>query len=63
MMTLKAPDGAQVVAFGGENYDVVDGVVRVPAEAAPYLYQFGYENLPPAKSKGKTKAEAENGDA
>lgn len=63
MIALKAPQGAEVVSFGGESYAVTDGVVQVPKEAAAYLYQFGYENLPPPKAKGKAKTETENGDA
>lgn len=53
---LKAPQGVDTVAFGGESYAVADGVVEVSEAAAAYLYQYGFQNLPPEKT-AKQKAD------
>lgn len=43
---LKAPEGFTDVSFGSRSYAVDEnGVVEVPAEAAQFLYQFGFGNV------------------
>lgn len=42
MIRLKAPDGHASVGFGGSEYDVRDGIVDVPEEAAVPLRAHGY---------------------
>lgn len=66
MVKLQAPEGFTDVSFGSQSYEVGEnGVVEVPAEAAQFLYQFGFGNVveEPAeeaeKAKRGRKAEAE----
>lgn len=45
---LQAPEGLTLtdVSFGSQSYEVGEnGVVEVPAEAAQFLYQFGFGNM------------------
>ena len=43
---LKAPEGFTDVSFGSQSYAVDEaGIVEVPAEAAQFLYQFGFGNV------------------
>ena len=39
---LKAPKDAAHVSFGGKVYEVMKGVVEVPAEAVSHLVSHGY---------------------
>ena len=69
MVKLQAPEGFTDVSFGSQSYEVGEnGVVEVSAEAAQFLYQFGFGNVveEPAEAeepeKGKRvrkKADAE----
>lgn len=62
MVKLQAPEGFTDVSFGSQSYEVDEnGVVEVPAEAAQFLYQFGFGNVAeePAEEAEKAKAEAE----
>lgn len=74
MVKLQAPEGfADVsftdVSFGSQSYKVGEnGVVEVPAEAAQFLYQFGFGNVveepveaeePEKGKRGRKKADAE----
>lgn len=66
MVKLQAPKGFTDVSFGSQSYEVGEnGVVEVPAEAAQFLYQFGFGNVveEPAeeaeKAKRGRKAESE----
>lgn len=62
MVKLQAPKGFTDVSFGSQSYEVGEnGVVEVPAEAAQFLYQFGFGNVveEPAEEAEKAKAEAE----
>lgn len=67
MVKLQAPEGFTDVSFGSQSYEVGEnGVVEVPAEAAQFLYQFGFGNVveetAEAEEKGKRgrkKADAE----
>ena len=46
MIKLQAPEGFTDVSFGSQSYEVDEnGVVEVPAEAAQFLYQFGFGNV------------------
>ena len=46
MVKLQAPEGFTDVSFGSQSYEVGEnGVVEVPAEAAQFLYQFGFGNV------------------
>lgn len=46
MVKLQAPEGFTDVSFGSQSYEVDEnGVVEVPAEAAQFLYQFGFGNV------------------
>lgn len=67
MVKLQAPEGFTDVSFGSQSYEVDEnGVVEVPAEAAQFLYQFGFGNVAeePAEAeqaekgkRGRKKAE------
>lgn len=68
MVKLQAPEGFTDVSFGSQSYEVGgNGVVEVPAEAAQFLYQFGFGNVAeepaeveePEKGKRGRKAKAE----
>lgn len=69
MVKLQAPEGFTDVSFGSQSYAVGEnGVVEVPAEAAQFLYQFGFGNVveEPAEAeesekgkRGRKKADAE----
>ena len=68
MVKLQAPEGFTDVSFGSQSYEVGEnGVVEVPAEAAQFLYQFGFGNVAeetaeaeePEKGKRGRKAKAE----
>lgn len=58
LVKLQAPEGFTDVSFGSQSYEVGEnGVVEVPAEAAQFLYQFGFGNVveetAEAEEKGK----------
>lgn len=65
MVKLQAPEGFTDVSFGSQSYAVgEDRIVEVPAEAAQYLYQFGFGNVTaeaeePEKAKRGRKAKTE----
>ncbi len=66
MVKLQAPEGFTDVSFGSQSYTVDEaGIVEVPAEAAQFLYQFGFGNVAsepaeePEKAKHGRKAKAE----
>lgn len=69
MVKLQAPEGFTDVSFGSQSYAVGEnGVVEVPAEAAQFLYQFGFGNVaeepaeteePEKGKRGRKKADAE----
>lgn len=65
MVKLQAPEGFTDVSFGSKSYTVgEDRIVEVPAEAAQFLYQFGFGNVAsepsePEKAKRGRKAKAE----
>lgn len=69
MVKLQAPKGFTDVSFGSQSYEVGEnGVVEVPAEAAQFLYQFGFGNVveepaeaeePEKGKRGRKKADAE----
>lgn len=68
MVKLQAPEGFTDVSFGSQSYTVgEDRIVEVPAEAAQFLYQFGFGNVAaetaeteePEKAKRGRKAKAE----
>lgn len=62
MVKLQAPEGFTDVSFGSQSYEVGEnGVVEVPAEAAQFLYQFGFGNVAeqPAEAEEPEKAKAE----
>lgn len=59
MVKLQAPEGFTDVSFGSQSYTVgEDRIVEVPAEAAQFLYQFGFGNVasePAEPEKAETK--------
>lgn len=68
LVKLQAPEGFTDVSFGSQSYEVDEnGVVEVPAEAAQFLYQFGFGNVAaeaveteePEKTKRGRKAKTE----
>lgn len=69
MVKLQAPEGFTDVSFGSQSYEVGEnGIVEVPAEAAQFLYQFGFGNVaedpaeaeePEKGKRGRKKADAE----
>nr|DAX74810.1 MAG TPA: hypothetical protein [Caudoviricetes sp.] len=65
MVKLQAPVGFTDVSFGSQSYTVgEDRIVEVPAEAAQFLYQFGFGNVAaeteePEKAKRGRKAKTE----
>ena len=68
MVKLQAPEGFTDVSFGSQSYAVgEDRIVEVPAEAAQFLYQFGFGNVAaetaeteePEKAKRGRKAKIE----
>lgn len=69
MVKLQAPEGFTDVSFGSQSYTVgEDRIVEVPAEAAQFLYQFGFgnvasepaeETIEPEKAKRGRKAKTE----
>lgn len=68
LVKLQAPEGFTDVSFGSQSYTVDEaGIVEVPAEAAQFLYQFGFGNIAaeateteePEKAKRGRKAKAE----
>ena len=64
MAKLQAPEGFTDVSFGSQSYTVgEDRIVEVPAEAAQFLYQFGFGNVveePPEPTEPE-KAETKRG--
>ncbi|HFC8521412.1 TPA: hypothetical protein ACFRHA_000240 [Neisseria subflava] len=66
MVKLQAPEGFTDVSFGSQSYAVDEnGVVEVPAEAAQFLYQFGFGNVAsePAEEPKKAKRDRKKADA
>lgn len=64
MVKLQAPEGFTDVSFGSQSYEVNEnGVVEVPAEAAQFLYQFGFGNVAsePTEPTEPEKAETKRG--
>lgn len=64
MIKLQAPEGFTDVSFGSQSYEVDEnGVVEVPAEAAQFLYQFGFGNVAsePTEPTEPEKAETKRG--
>lgn len=68
LVKLQAPEGFTDVSFGSQSYTVDEaGIVEVPAEAAQFLYQFGFGNVAaeaveteePEKAKRGRKAKTE----
>lgn len=69
LVKLQAPEGFTDVSFGSQSYEVDEnGVVKVPSEAAQFLYQFGFGNVveetaeaeePEKGKRGRKKADAE----
>lgn len=66
LVKLQAPEGFTDVSFGSQSYTVgEDRIVEVPAEAAQFLYQFGFGNIAsepaeePEKAKRGRKAKTE----
>ena len=66
LIKLQAPEGFTDVSFGSQSYTVgEDRIVEVPAEAAQFLYQFGFGNVAsepaeePEKAKRGRKAKTE----
>lgn len=69
MVKLQVPEGFADISFGSQSYEVGEnGVVEVPAEAAQFLYQFGFGNVaeepaeaeePEKGKRGRKKADAE----
>lgn len=66
MVKLQAPEGFTDVSFGSQSYTVgEDRIAEVPAEAAQFLYQFGFGNVAsepaeePEKAKRGRKAKTE----
>lgn len=56
MVKLQAPEGFTDVSFGSQSYTVDEaGIVEVPAEAAQFLYQFGFGNVASEPEKAETK--------
>nr|DAS44467.1 MAG TPA: hypothetical protein [Bacteriophage sp.] len=61
MVKLQAPEGFTDVSFGSQSYTVGDDrIVEVPAEAAQFLYQFGFGNVA-SESAEPEKAETKRG--
>lgn len=61
MVKLQAPEGFTDVSFGSQSYTVdEDRIVEVPAEAAQFLYQFGFGNVA-SESAEPEKAETKRG--
>lgn len=64
MVKLQAPEGFTDVSFGSQSYTVgEDRIVEVPAEAAQFLYQFGFGNVAsePTEPTEPEKAETKRG--
>lgn len=62
MVKLQAPVGFTDVSFGSQSYTVgEDRVVEVPAEAAQFLYQFGFGNVASEPAEEPEKAENKRG--
>lgn len=60
MVKLQAPEGFTDVSFGSQSYEVGEnGVVEVPAEAAQFLYQFGFGNVVEEPAEAEETAVAE----
>ena len=60
MIKLQAPEGFTDVSFGSQSYEVDEnGVVEVPAEAAQFLYQFGFGNVVEETAETEQPAEVE----
>ena len=63
MVKLQAPEGFTDVSFGSQSYEVDEnGVVEVPAEAAQFLYQFGFGNVVEEPAEAEEPVEAEEPD-
>lgn len=62
MVKLQAPEGFTDVSFGSQSYTVgEDRIVEVPAEAAQFLYQFGFGNVASESAEEPEKAETKRG--
>ncbi|RKV81994.1 MAG: hypothetical protein D8H97_11015 [Neisseria sp.] len=65
LVKLQAPEGFTDISFGGQSYTVDEsGIVEVPAEAAQFLYQFGFGNVasePTEETAEPEKAETKRG--
>ena len=60
LVKLQAPEGFTDVSFGSQSYEVGEnGIVEVPAEAAQFLYQFGFGNVAEQPTETKEPTEAE----
>lgn len=57
-VTMKLPDGATDVSFGGENFKAENALVTVPAEAVGFLTQYGFEVVSTAAADEKATAES-----
>lgn len=57
LVKLQAPEGFTDVSFGSQSYTVDEaGIVEVPAEAAQFLYQFGFGNVASESAEEPEKA-------
>ena len=62
MVKLQAPEGFTDVSFGSQSYTVGENrIVEVPAEAAQFLYQFGFGNVASEPAEEPEKAENKRG--
>ncbi|MBU3640010.1 hypothetical protein [Polynucleobacter sp. AP-RePozz3-80-G7] len=65
---LIAPEGHTSVTFEGESFEVVDGIVEVPAQAVAVLFSHGYapwfqkNKRAPKKDKQNPLGNAPEGD-
>lgn len=57
-MKMKAPEGATGCSFDGVEYEVVDGEVTVPSEAAGALMSHGYEVITAAATPADEAVES-----
>nr|DAP28454.1 MAG TPA: hypothetical protein [Caudoviricetes sp.] len=58
LVKLQAPEGFTDVSFGSQSYTVgEDRIVEVPAEAAQFLYQFGFGNVASEPAEETTEPE------
>jgi len=45
-VALAAPDGAAGVSWGGDQYEVADGILVVPEAAVEAMASFGFTPMP-----------------